>query len=155
MSVLKKVYNNKYLLIFLITFLSMMVVFLPHIIMGGINTAYFVDFNYQQIPFYIHVNDAIKNGVLWDWQTDLGSDIITSYSFYLMGSPFFWLVFLLPSEALFYVMFPLLALKTSVAAVTSYAYIKRFVKTENAAMIGALLYAMSSFQSFNFAFNHL
>ena len=48
----------------------------------------------------------------------------------------------------------LLALKYGVASLTAYAYIRRFVKTPNAALIGALLYAFSGFQAYNVFFNH-
>ncbi|MBQ8724409.1 MAG: YfhO family protein [Oscillospiraceae bacterium] len=47
-----------------------------------------------------------------------------------------------------------LALKHGVAALTAYAYIKRFVRSQNAAIIGGLLYAFSGFQIFNLVFNH-
>ncbi|MEG0229815.1 MAG: YfhO family protein, partial [Oscillospiraceae bacterium] len=41
-----------------------------------------------------------------------------------------------------------------VAGVTSYAYIQRFVKNKNYAIVGALLYAFSGFQIMNIFFNH-
>ena len=50
------------------------------------------DFNSQQIPFYHVAHRAIRSGQWgWNWQTDLGVSFIGSYSFYLLGSPFFWL----------------------------------------------------------------
>ena len=37
-------------------------------------------------------NAAVKSGQTgWNWYTDLGSNFIGSYSFYTLGSPFFWL----------------------------------------------------------------
>lgn len=51
---------------------------------------YFGDYDSQQIPFYIKVHEAVRSGkFFWDMKTDLGSSIYTSYSFYLLGSPFF------------------------------------------------------------------
>ena len=48
------------------------------------------DFMAQQFEFYQHVHDAVLSGnTLWDPQTDLGANLIGSYSFYLIGSPFF------------------------------------------------------------------
>lgn len=132
----------------------MMVIFLPSMIKNNGVFAHFGDFNLQQIPFYAHVNDAVKSGVSWDWGTDLGSSLIGSYSFYLLGSPFFWLTVLLPASFSPYILGILIAIKTGVAAVTSYALIKRFVRSDNACMIGAFLYAMSGFQAYNIFFNH-
>mgnify|MGYP002234134056 CR=1 FL=1 len=45
-------------------------------------------------------------------------------------------------------------LKTAVAALTSYAYIARFVRNKDYAVIGALLYAFSGFTTYNVFFNH-
>jgi hypothetical protein len=49
------------------------------------------------MPFYNLANDAVREGQFgWNWYTDLGTEFISSYSFYLLGSPFFWLTVLLP-----------------------------------------------------------
>ncbi|MBP5624764.1 MAG: hypothetical protein J6X36_07840, partial [Lachnospiraceae bacterium] len=38
---------------------------------------YYGDFNIQQIPFYIHLHDLIRNGNLcYDWSTDLGGSVL-------------------------------------------------------------------------------
>jgi hypothetical protein len=53
---------------------------------------YYGDFNVQQVPFYQMVHDAIRSGEWqWSYTTDLGSSLVGSYTFYLLGSPFFWL----------------------------------------------------------------
>ena len=83
----------------------------------------------QQIPFYQMCHDMIRSGETgWNWYTDLGSNFIGSYAFYLMGSPFFWLTIPFPSDAVPYLLAPLMMLKLATAAVTSYGYLKRFVK---------------------------
>lgn len=146
--------TNAYLRIFLMCFLSCMVIFIPVIIFNNGYFIYYGDFNSQQLMFYKHCNEAIKNGVMWDWGTDLGSDFIGAYSFYTLGSPFFWLSVLFPAKIAPMLVPWLIAIKTGVAGMTSFAFIKRFVKTENAAVIGALLYAMSGFQTYNIFFNH-
>lgn len=147
--------NQKYLFVFLLGFGIMISILLPMLIVNKGYFIYYGDYNSQQIPFYQYVHDAIRGGnVLWDWGTDLGSNFIGSYSFYMLGSPFFWLTIPFPSEAVIYLMPWLLALKVGVASLTSYAFIKRFVKSENAAIVGALLYALSGFQAYNVFFNH-
>lgn len=147
--------KEKYLFVFLVSFAVMMVVFLPIMIYDKGYFFYYGDFNSQQQMFYDHVQKAVKNGTLnWDWGTDLGSSYVGSYAFYLLGSPFFWLTTLFPKGAAPYLIPWLLALKTAVAALTSYAYIRRFVRSPEASAVGAFLYAFSGFQIYNVFFNH-
>ena len=85
--------------LFLIAFFGMMVGFIPSLIYNKGIFLYYGDFNSQQMMFYYHANEAVKNGALaWDWGTDLGANFMSSYSFYLLGSPFFWLTTLFPME---------------------------------------------------------
>ena len=122
------------------------------------NDGYFIflgDFNVQQIPFYRHAHDMIRSGnFFWDWQTDLGANFIGSYSFYLLFSPFFWLTLPFPSDFVPHLMGPLLILKTACASLTSYLYIRRFVREDKWAVFGSILYAFSGFMTFNIFFNH-
>ena len=142
-------------ILFLVSFVGMMLSFLPTMIRNGGIFLYYGDFNSQQMMFYYHANEMVREGSFgWDWGTDLGSNFIGSYSFYLLGSPFFWLSTLFPLNAVKYLIPWLLALKTSVAAVSAYAYIRRFVESPNSAFVGAMLYAYSGFQVYNVFFNH-
>ena len=147
--------KERYGLVFLLGFLIMMISLIPFIIKGkGIYT-YYADYNSQQIPFYNLVNDMVREGQFgWNWYTDLGSDLLSSYSFYLMGSPFFWLTVLLPRWAVTYSMPVLLAMKHGFASLTSYIYIRKFVRSKTISLTGALFYAFSGFQIFNIFFNH-
>lgn len=147
--------KEKYLFVFAVSFLVMMVCFMPVMIYCKGFLFYYGDFNSQQLMFYHHVQTAVKNGTLnWDWGTDLGSSYLGSYAFYLMGSPFFWVTTIFPEGWAPYMIPWLLALKTAVAAVTAYAFIRRFVKNTDACAIGALLYALNGFQIYNVFFNH-
>lgn len=147
--------KEKYLTAFLLGFLCIFVCLLPVVIADGGYFIFYGDYNAQQIPFYILANNAVRDGQLgWNWFTDLGSDFLTSYSFYLSGSPFFWLSALLPRTLITISMPVLLSIKHGLAAMTAYAYIRRFVRNKNAAVIGGLLYAFSGFQIFNVFFNH-
>ncbi len=89
----------------------------------------------------------------WDWVTDMGSNFVGSYSYYMLGSPFFWLMCLFPSAWTPYLMAPMYMVKYMVAAVIAYAYLQRFVKNKNYAVIGAMLYSFSGFQIYNTFFN--
>lgn len=147
--------NEGYLKVLLLGFFSFLLVILPIMLYNGGYYIYYGDYNSQQIPFYIHAQDFLKSeGLGWDWNTDLGANFLGSYSFYLLGSPFFWLTLLFPNSAVVFIMPFLLALKHGIATLTSYAFIRRFVRTKQAALIGGLLYAFSGFQLFNIFFNH-
>ena len=146
---------RRYLLAFLLGFGSLLVVILPIIIADGGYYIYYGDYNSQQIPFYNLANDAVRSGSFgWNWYTDLGVNFIGSYAFYLLGSPFFWLTTILPRSWGTFAMPVLLCMKHGIASLTAYAYIRRFVRSPHAAMIGGLLYAFSGFQLFNIFFNH-
>lgn len=146
---------RRYLLAFLLGFGSLLLVILPIIIADGGYYIYYGDYNSQQIPFYNLANDAVRSGSFgWNWYTDLGVNFIGSYAFYLLGSPFFWLSVILPRSWVTFAMPVLLCMKHGIASLTAYAYIRRFVRNPNAALIGGMLYAFSGFQLFNIFFNH-
>ncbi len=147
--------KEKYFLAFILGFLCIFLSLLPIIIAHGGYFIYYGDYNAQQIHFYTLANNAVRGGQLgWNWFTDLGSDFLTSYSFYLSGSPFFWLTTILPESLVTFSMPVILALKHGIASLTAYAYIRRFVRNKDSALIGALLYSYSGFQIFNIFFNH-
>ena len=147
--------KEKYLSTFIIALITAAVLFVPHMIMSEGYFIFYGDFNVQQIPFYQQCHKAIREGnIFWSWTTDLGANFIGSYSFYLLGSPFFWLTIPFPNWMVPYLMGPLLILKFACAAFTSYCYIRRFTRTPQAARLGALLYAFSGFSIYNIFFNH-
>ncbi|MDR1563455.1 MAG: YfhO family protein [Oscillospiraceae bacterium] len=144
-----------YLQVFLIALATAAVVFVPFMIYDKGYFLLYGDFNVQQVPFYQLAHRAVKSGdVFWNWNTDLGSNFIASYDFYLLGSPYFWLTLPFPNSLVPYLMGPLLILKFASAATTSYAFFKRFLKRPEAAIIGGMLYAFSGFSIFNIFFNH-
>ena len=146
--------------------LTAAIFFLPFYILDGGFFHYAGDFNSQQISFYRYMNGFVKGAGYPDsafagaprntfsWATDLGSGVMNAYSFYLYGSPFFWLSVLLPQSWLPYMMVPLLVLKFGVAGGGAYLYLRRYVKNDNYAMLGACLYALSGFAVYNVFFNH-
>ena len=141
--------------VFLLALLAAALMLAPIVIYEKGCFFFFGDFNVQQIPFYRLAHDAVREGsVFWNSYTDLGVNFIASYSFYLLFSPFFWLTLPFPSEAVPYLMAPLLVLKTACMALTSYFYIRRFVREEDTAVLGGLLYAFSGFATYNIFFNH-
>ncbi len=148
-------HKEKYGKVFLAAFLIFLFAVLPTVIYNKGIFLYYGDYNAQQIPFSYLLHKALRSGEIgWSWTTDLGSDLMTSYSFYLFGSPFFWLTIPFPDSWTIYFMPLLLCLKTATAALTAYAYIRRFVKSPQAAFVGGMLYAFSGFQLYNIFFNH-
>ena len=147
--------KEQYATAFILAFIAACAIFLPYMF---INDGYFLfygDFNVQQIPFYKLAHQAIREGgIFWNFGTDLGANFIGSYSFYLLGSPFFWLTLPFPNDFVPYLMGPLFILKFSCASVAAYAFISRFVKNKNYAVIGGLLYAFSGYSVYNIFFNH-
>lgn len=142
------------LLAFGLVFGLALVMFLPFLLTTHGYFTYYGDFNAQQISFYRLAHDAVRAGEWgFNWNTDLGVNFIGSYSFYLLGSPFFWLTIPFPSAAVPYMMAPLLILKMSLMSLGAYLYLKRFVKAEYA-VLGAILYAFSGFSIYNIFFNH-
>lgn len=147
--------HNFGLYTFIASILLAILLFVPFIILGNGIFFYYGDFNVQEIPFYQLAHDYIRTGGSnWHNLTDLGSDFISSYSFYLLGSPFFWLTIPFPSEAVPYLIGPLLILKFGCAGLIAYLYLKRHTKRRINAMIGGILYAFSGFSIYNVFFFH-
>ena len=140
---------------FLVALLMATCCFVPYIFAGRGYFLFYGDFNVQQIPFYQLCHNAIRNGEWgWSFSTDLGANFIGSYTFYLLGSPFFWLTIPFPNSFLPYLMGPLLILKFGFAALTAYLYIRRFTKKALTAQLCGILYAFSGFSVYNIFFNH-
>lgn len=146
--------RNPAFLSFILCFGAAFVLFLPYIIQDGGYFFFWADYNAQQIPFYCMAHDAVRAGEFgWNWSTDLGVNFIGSYSFYLIGSPFFWLTIPFPGECVPFLMAPLLMLKLAFSGLGAHLYLSRFVKSEYA-VIGAVLYAFSGFSFYNLFYNH-
>lgn len=112
------------------------------------------DFNIQQIPFYAGAWEAIHSGTgEWFWGLDLGSSFVNGFSFYNLGSPFFWIYLLLPKESLPWLMGVLYIVKYMTASITAYLFLSYMTKSRYS-VVGALIYAFSGFQTTNLMFFH-
>ena len=140
---------------FFIALLVAAAFFIPAMVVDNGYFLFYGDFNVQQVPFYQMCHQMIKEGnIYWNQFTDLGANFIGSYTFYLLGSPFFLITLLFPNSFVPYLMGPLLILKFAFAALTAYHYINRFVRHSESAVLGGLLYAFSGFSVYNIFFNH-
>ena len=128
---------------------------LPFLIYHGGIFFYYGDYNVQQVPFYILAHRAVRSGYFfWNPYIDLGSSMGGSLSFYLWGSPFFWLTIPFPERTVPYILPFVMSLRYGTAVVTSYAWIRRQVKSDFWAVTGSFLYAFSGFQACNIVFQH-
>ena len=140
---------------FLVSLVLAMALFVPYIFMDNGYFLFYGDYNVQQVPFYKIAHASVKSGnIFWDWGTDLGANFIGSYSFYLLGSPFFLLTLPFPNDFVPALMGPLFILKFACAGLAAYAFITRFVKNKELAILGGILYAFSGFSIYNIFFNH-
>ncbi|MBR4035370.1 MAG: YfhO family protein, partial [Oscillospiraceae bacterium] len=152
-----KEYINKhpYLKAFVLGFITAFCLFVPYLVVDKGFFLYAGDFNSQQIPFYMYMNRMVKSGGLdWGWAIDLGSSVVNSYSFYLLGSPFFWLSCIFPYKSIPYIMPYLLMLKFAVGNMGAFGYLRRYAKNDNYAMIGAVMFTFCGFSIYNIFFNH-
>ena len=144
---------------FLYSALIACLITIPFIIWEWVRTGhgvflYYGDYNAQQIAFYKHCVGMVREGsISWDWFTDMGSNFVGSYSYYMLGSPFFWIMCLFPASWAPYLMGPMYIIKYIVAAMLAYAYLQRWVKNKDYAVLGSLLYAFCGFQIYNTFFN--
>lgn len=129
--------------------------FAPHCIIDAVHGDFFHyagDFNDQMIPFYAYTNAFVKQGGSFSWATDLGSGFINAYSYYSLGSPFFWLTILVPSRWIPWLMAPVLCLKFAVAGGGAYLWLHRWSRDDNMAFLGGVLYAFCGFNVYDIFF---
>ena len=150
---MNKIWNNYCIRAFLLGLGVSFLFFIPFIIYDQGYFLYYGDYNVQEVPFYRLVHDAIRNGeFFWNYKTDLGANLIGSYTFYMIGSPFFWLTLPFESNAVPYLMGPLLILKYGFICLSGYIYLKRYVVNKELAILGSLLYTFSGFSLYNIFF---
>ena len=136
------------------------ILFLPFLIIDRGFFLYCGDFNSQQHPFTYHLTQLIKEGFAagdfpaYSWATDLGTGFVEGYSFYLLGSPFFWLGTLLPQSWTPYLLAPLLCLKFAVAGTGATLWARRYTRTAAGAELAGVLFAFCGCNIYNIFFNH-
>ena len=140
--------------------------FLLNLIIGAVAVGFYIiqnngffamyyDYSAQEIPFNIFMNETVKSGnVLWNWGIDLGSNFLEAFSFYNIGSVFFWLMLLVPAKLVPQAMGWMIIFKFAVAGATSAAYFDRHAEKKTAIIIGSMLYAFSGFQCSTVVFFH-
>lgn len=156
MEFIKKTVRSKGFLAFIMGFVLYVLVFLPDLVTNNGILFGSGDYNAQTVPFFFHVRESFLEGknLVWDFASGLGGQFLSTYS-HIIFSPYSLIFLLVPESAMPYAIFYVTALKTAVASLTSYLYIKRFVKNPHYAVIGAMLYAFSSFNAWNLVYNFM
>lgn len=153
----QRLFEKRYILTTaVVSLLTALAVFLPAIIKDRGFFLIVDDFNAQQLTFSTAVRYALASRPVgdWFWGIDLGTSLVNTFGFYNLGSPFFWITLLFPQVEFPYLAGWLYIVKYVVAAITAHLYLRRFLKDEKYAVIGALLYAFSGFQATNLLFFH-
>lgn len=113
------------------------------------------DFNGQEIPFNMLMNTTVKSGnLLWNWAIDIGSNFLEAFSFYNVGSIFFWITLLFPAESIPQVIGWMIIFKYAVAGAISALYLERHLEKKSIILIVSLLYTFSGFQCGSVVFYH-
>ena len=140
---------------FLLNLIIGAVVFLPYMIASNGIMAITNDFNVQSTDFGIVINDAVRSGQgIWSPIIDLGSNIVSTFSFYNIASPFYLWTLPFPAEWYPYLIGYAYMMKYAVAGLTSYLYISYYLKEDKKkwAIIGSVLYSFCGFQCVNMIF---
>ncbi len=151
---------RRYGQVFGLCFLTAAFLLLPHAVIdavaGGGFFHYAGDFNDQMIPFTAYANAFLKQGGSFSWATDLGSGFVNAYSYYALGSPFFWLSLLLPARWVPWAIVPLLCLKFAVAGGGAYLWARRWLRPgpdgTDWAVLAGCLYAFCGTNVYNIFF---
>ena len=140
----------------LLCFLCAFASFAPFLFQDGGFFRVWADFNWQQVPFGMALHNALAGGNIggWCWSYELGMSTVQAFSFYALGSPFYWITLPFPAGWYPYLVGWVYLLKYTAAGVTAYLYIRRFVSRDRSAVLGALMYAFSAFQATNLMYYH-
>lgn len=130
--------------------------FVPFLFQEGGFFRVHADFNWQQLPFGMALHNAIADGNIggWCWSYDVGMSTVQAFSFYALGSPFYWISLVFPASWYPYLVGWIWILKYTVAGVTAFYFLRRFTRLDRSAMIGAVMYAFSGFQAVNLLYYH-
>ena len=109
----------------------------------------------QQVPFIIETKRMLMSGCpFWSWNHLIGDNFIGSYSFYTLTSPFVWINCLFPDQWMLYGITFTLLLKLLCTGLATYAYLRRMSISTEASIVGALMYAFSSYALSNLFYYH-
>ncbi len=141
---MKTKFNSK--TVFLTAFLISAAIILPVMLINGGKLYLIGDYMSQQIPFIDEARRMLKSSApFWSVNSFLGVNFIGTYSFYNIASPFYWPIYLMPQSMTAFGTGLMFCVKSAVAALTAFLYLKKSTTRSHLAFIGALIYAFSGF----------
>ncbi|MHB1462590.1 MAG: YfhO family protein [Armatimonadota bacterium] len=113
------------------------------------------DFIQQQVAFIIECKRLIATGAPW-WShlTGLGGNAIAAFSYYTLGSPYFWMLVPFPITWIPYLMSVAMMVKFIVSAVACF-WASSFFLPKRGAYLAAILYTFSGFTIINLQFQFM
>lgn len=133
-------------------------VFLPYILFNDHLFIFAGDSYEQQVKMYMQAWCRLRDGSLpfWDWSNFLGNNYFGASTFYFLGSPFFWLVMLLPDvELVPYAFLTINIIKSIFCVLFGYLWLYRVTKSDLGASAGSLMITFSGFVLINYTNNHM
>lgn len=149
---IKKPYWKVFVLCLLLAALLFLPISLRDAMQGKV-FYYAGDYNSQSLPFWQYANDFVKQAGSFSWATDLGSGFINSYSYYMLGSPFFWLSLWVPASWMPWAMVPLFCIKFALAGAGGYLWARRWIEIPEYAMLAGILYAFGGYNLYSIFYN--
>ena len=138
----------------ILIFLISLVGILPSLLQNGCFVLA-TDMAAQQLPFIIETKRMLASGCpFWSWNHVIGDNFIASYSFYTITSPFVWLNCLFPDQWMLIGITITSLLKMLCTGMAAYAFLRKMSITTESSIIGALMYAFSSFAISNLFYYH-
>ncbi|MGN1014908.1 MAG: YfhO family protein [Butyricicoccus sp.] len=123
---------------------------LPCLIGSDGQLVYYGDYFRQYVPFLKETRRMLLSGsYAWSWNTFLGDGFYSSYSYYTVCNPFAYIALLFPDSLLLYGTLVAQLAKFAVSGIGCSLYLRRFVRDDTIAAIGAILYTFSGFTLIN------
>ena len=153
---IKEIFTSKAFLAFISGALMYILVVLPELISQDGILMYVGDYTTQLMPFTYHIRDSVLSGnVIWDHSPGLGSQFLSSYAYYNLCSPFNIFYLIVPRAWIIYAIPYVTAIKYGTGAMFAYLYLKRFLDNGHFAVIGGVLYSLSSFSAYNMVYHFI
>lgn len=96
--------------------------------------------------FISHPSNGLQ---LWDWTIGLGSDVIASYGYYVIGDPFVYLGTLFPTHLMEFAYHFLIILRVYCIGLSFLLLAKRLKLSKVGGLIGSLVYTFSFFVTYD------
>lgn len=142
--------KHEYFKAFTFTFIVGFFLFAIEAIPNGLTLFLNGDYSLQSLSFYADgytkMWNFIKTGEfpMFDYSNLFGENYIGSQSFYYLGSPFFWLLLLVPRPLLYQGIYLMMIAKLAVGGMFFYILLRKFFNiSEKVSLIGACCYAFS------------